>query len=99
MDFDLEKAGFRKGFSWDNRFDLKTKVDKYTISTVDLGINHQFNDDLPPLYYETMIFNLENKEEENPFDYYQERYTTEEEAIAGHERAIEYVKNKLKEEK
>lgn len=95
MDFDLEKVGFRKGFTWENRFDLKTKIGKYTISTVDLGLDHSFGIG-EPLYYETMIFNWED-EEENIFDFYQERYTTEEEARAGHEKAIDYVKNKLEE--
>lgn len=86
----LEKYGFRKGFDWDNRFMIQTWVGKYIISTVDLGLNHQFNDDLPPLYYETMIF----KKEKDVIDFrelYCERYTTEEEAKKGHDKAIEYV--------
>ena len=89
------KFGFREDFDRETRFDLKTQVGDYEISTVDLGINHQFDDDLPPLYYETMIFNCE--QEENQFEYYQERYSTKEEAIVGHEKAIEYVKENLKE--
>ena len=98
---DLEKYGYRKGFKWETRFDLKTQVDKYEISTVDLGLNHQFDETLPPLYYETMIFIKGNTVEErlskeNPFECYQERYTTEDEARKGHQKAIEYVKNYLK---
>ena len=96
MDFDLEKVGFRKDFDWDNRFDLKTTVGNYQVSTVDLGLNHQFDPSLPPLYYETMIFKIEN-EKINFEDWYCERYTTEEEARVGHEKAIEYVKKELKE--
>lgn len=92
---DLEKCGFRKDFDYNNRFDLKTKIGKYTISTVDLGINHQLNKNLPPLYYETMIFNWEDTED-NPFEFYQERYRTEEEAKEGHKKAVKYVKEKLK---
>ena len=90
----LEKYGFRKGFDWDNRFKIQTWVDNYIISTVDLGLNHQFDNDLPPLYYETMIFKKEN----DVIDFHElycERYTTEEEARKGHEKAIEYVKNEL----
>ena len=79
---ELEQYGFKKGFDFENRFDLKTKIGKYTISTIDLGINHQFNKDLPPLYYETMIFNWED-ETDNPFEAYQERYTTERQARQG----------------
>lgn len=97
MKRDLEKYGLRKGFDWKARFELKTKIDKYIISTVDLGLNHQFIEGLPPLYYETMIFNSDDKND-NPFEYYQERYTTEEEAKEGHKKAIEYVKNKLERE-
>lgn len=98
---DLSKYGFRKDFDWNNRFDLKTQVGIYEISTVDLGLNHQFIDGLPPLYYETMIFIKsddfeERHSEESPFHYYQERYTTEEEAREGHKKAIEYVKEHLK---
>ena len=93
---DLEKFGFRKDFDWNNRFDLKTRVGNYQVSTVDLGLNHQFDPSLPPLYYETMIFKIEN-EKVNYEDLYCERYTTEEEARVGHEKAIEYVKKELQE--
>ena len=99
---DLEQFGFRKGFNWETRFDLKTQVGKYEVSTVDLGLNHQFDETLPPLCYETMIFIKSNTFEErhskeNPFEYYQERYTTEEEARLGHKKAIEYVEKWLAE--
>ena len=100
MEIDLSKYGFREGFNWENRFDLKTIVGDYEVSTVDLGLNHQFDDNLPPLYYETMIFIKsddfeERHSKESPFHYYQERYSTEEEARIGHQKAIEYVKNRL----
>lgn len=102
MEIDLTKYGYREGFSWENRFNLKTQVGKYEVSTVDLGLNHQFIEELPPLYYETMIFikgdtfeERHPEDEENPFEYYQERYSTEEEARIGHEKAIEYVKSEL----
>lgn len=95
----LEQFGFRKDFDMNNRFDLKTQVGKYEVSTVDLGLNHQFDETLPPLYYETMIFIKGNTFEENPFEYYQERYTTEKQAREGHKKAVKYVKEKLKEVK
>ena len=96
MEFDLEKVGFRKGFSFENRFDLKTRVGNYQVSTVDLGLDHSFGIG-KPLYYETMIFKIEN-EKVNYEDLYCVRYTTEEEARAGHEIAIEYVKSEVEEE-
>lgn len=88
-------------FKLKKRFDLKTRVGDYVISTVDLmGINHQFDDNLPPLFYETMIFakGQDYDEETNPFVGYQVRYTTKEEARKGHKEAIKFVKKFLKEE-
>ena len=91
----LDRYGFREGFDWKNRFDLKTTVGNYLVSTVDLGINHSFDE--IPLYYETMIFPITDGEV-NYFDVYCDRYTTEEEAKEGHQKAIDYVKNELERE-
>lgn len=60
------------------------KINDVTISTVWLGLNHQFDPSLPPLIFETMIFGGEHND-------YQERYSTEEEAQTGHERARKLV--------
>lgn len=51
------------------------------VSTVWLGLNHAF-DSGPPLIFETMIFG-------GPMDEYMDRYSTEEEAKAGHEFAVQ----------
>lgn len=83
---------FREGFNWETRFDLKTQVGDYLVSTVDLGINHSFDD--IPLYYETMIFKKVNGKIDYT-DLYCERYTTEEQARTGHEKAIEYARKEL----
>ena len=92
----LRILGYRDDFDWDNRFDLKTTVDDFMVSTVDLGLDHSFGTGRP-LYYETMIFLVDNtKRKDNPFEYYQIRYSTEEEARAGHDIAIELVKEYLK---
>lgn len=88
------RCGYREDYDIENRFQLKTKVGKYLISTVDLGINHQLIETLPPLYYETMVF---SDDEQNVFEYYQERYTTKEEAIKGHKEAVKVVEKQLKE--
>lgn len=93
---DYSKFGFRKDYDPENRFDLKTEVEykgeSYTVSTVDLGINYSFVEGIE-LYYETMIFkNSENIEErwgsDNPFGYFQERYSTEAEAKKRHEEIV-----------
>lgn len=96
-DFNIFKnrLGFREDFDWETRFDLKTKIGTYTISTVDLGIDHSFGLG-KPLYYETMIF---NGNEKNVFEDYQVRYSTEDEAKEGHEFAIELVKKYIQEKK
>lgn len=53
------------------------------ISTVFLGLDHAFCGK-EPLLFETMIFGGEHNE-------YQERYSTWEQAEAGHKRAVEMV--------
>lgn len=53
-------------------------IDGQQVSTVWAGLNHRFGEG-PPLIFETMIFG-------GPHDQYQERYSTEEAALAGHER-------------
>ena len=78
MNFNLSDFGYREDFDWNNRFDLKTEIDDYLVSTVDLGLDHNFGEG-EPLYYETMIFPKKDKQiiylEE-----YCERYSTEEQA-------------------
>lgn len=87
---ELNEFGFRKDFDWKTRFDLKTEVDDYVVSTVDLGLNYNFGKG-DPLYYETMVFAKENNKI-NFMDLYCERYTTEEEAKKGHEKIVEALK-------
>lgn len=66
--------------------DLKYRVveavesDGVRVSTVWLGIDHSHGEG-PPLIFETMIFG-------GPHDGYQERYSTEAEARAGHAEAL-----------
>ena len=63
----------------------KTEISEIEISTVFLGINHAISPEDPPQIFETMIFGGEHDE-------YQERYSTYEEAVEGHERACELVR-------
>lgn len=65
----------------------KDTIGDYWVSTVWLGLNHQY-DDGPILIFETMIFPTDSYSEE-----FCERYTTEEQAIEGHQRAIELAKS------
>lgn len=54
------------------------------VSTVFMGLDHRFGDDGPPLIFETMVFGGDEE-----VGGYQERYSTEKDAIYGHQRAIE----------
>lgn len=86
-------------FSKERHIGLET-IDKFRISTVWLGTDHSFkkwfpetNDDLP-IIFETMIFY--DSDEKNPFEDYQERYSTIEQAEEGHAKAVEMVKKYVK---
>lgn len=60
-----------------------TKQGRVSVSTVFLGLNHNFGAG-KPLLFETMVFG-------SPCDQDQERYSTWEEAEAGHARMCEKV--------
>ena len=55
------------------------------VSTVWLGLNHQFAPDGPPHIFETLVFG-------GPLDGEQDRYSTEEEARLGHQAMVEKLK-------
>ena len=62
-----------------------------SVSTVFLmGINHAFGDEVEPILFETMIFG-------GPMDQYQTRYSTWEEAEAGHAEALEELYQQMPE--
>lgn len=65
----------------------ETTPNGYWVSTVFLGIDHNFYQDDCPVIFETMVF----KDGEN---YTQERYRTYSEAEAGHKRIAEEFSNK-----
>lgn len=56
------------------------------ISTVFLSIDHNFYDKGLPILFETMIFG-------GKYNDYQERYETWDQALVGHEIAVQMVKN------
>ncbi len=69
-------------------------VGKYFVSTVWIGLNMCMFKGIK-LIFETMIF-PQGKIDfavEDPIRDYQERYSTEEEALAGHEKAVRVVKD------
>lgn len=70
-----------------NKIVQQDRIKDVLVSTVFLGLNHNWNPYGPPLWFETMIF-------EGPHDQYQERYTTWKEAEEGHKKALLLVKKK-----
>ena len=79
--------------TWARRFERtdravrKTTIDDVEVSTVFLGLNHQYGDG-PPLLFETMIFGGKLYQE-------QDRCTTWEEAEAMHEAMCERVRSNV----
>lgn len=57
----------------------------YWISTVFLGMNHNFHGEGPPLIFETMVFQGEKS------DLFCERYATLDEAEVGHAHIAAYI--------
>jgi hypothetical protein len=66
----------------------RDNIGKILISTVFLGLDHNWGDG-NPILYETMIFGGKHDE-------YQERYCTKEEALEGHKKAVRMVKDDRK---
>lgn len=65
---------------------------RYLISTVWLGIDHSWRAG-PPIIFETMVFVDEAwSEDDSQIDEYQDRYSTEAEAIDGHRNVVGMVK-------
>ncbi len=58
------------------------------VSTVFLGLDHRFGTNGPPLLFETMIFG-------GPHDQYCDRYSTWEEAEAGHAKAVALAQSEV----
>ena len=68
----------------------KTKVgnDKWLVSTVFLGFDHSFGHGKPQIF-ETLVMGPE------PYDGICFRYSTETEAVEGHEKVVQLLRNKI----
>ena len=75
-------------FYGDTKFVVQSKFGDFQISTVKLPIDHGYGG--KPLWYETMIF-----KEGDWSDLYCDRYETKEEAVAGHEKAFQWLLNQI----
>jgi hypothetical protein len=81
----IDQARWLREWEGDNKRVAQTSVDEANVSTVYLGLNHRFGDG-PPLIFETMIFGGEHSES-------QWRYSSEEAAVAGHERVVKALQD------
>ena len=76
---------------WMQRTDRRVAVDVIgdsKVSTVFLGVDHRFFGEGPPLLFESMIFG-------GLFDQDQRRYSTWEEAVAGHAEMVAKARSAL----
>jgi hypothetical protein len=72
-------------FNSSQRIVIQTQVGESFISTVFLGLDHDFTGKGPPILWETMVFG-------GPLADDEERYTSEKLARDGHERMVSRVK-------
>jgi hypothetical protein len=79
----MEDNPNRKVVGYDELTDLNG--DEVRVSTVFLGLDHGWSGS-KPILWETMIFGGENDQA------YQERYASYEQAIEGHQKAINFIK-------
>jgi hypothetical protein len=73
------------------------QVEELWVSTIFMGLDHSYRPKGPPLWFETMVFHEPEYEPRldrmiRPEAGYCERYTTIQEARAGHAAAIEWIK-------
>jgi hypothetical protein len=79
----MEDNPNRKRVAYDELTDLNG--DDVRVSTVFLGLDHGYGSSKPVLW-ETMIFGGQNDQA------YQERYASYEQALEGHQKAINFIK-------
>lgn len=77
----------------------RDEIDGYLVSTIFLGLDHQWVPDGRPLYWETMIFNPPDDPKELGDNIFMERYSTAKEARAGHAAAIAWLKKRKRQAK
>lgn len=81
--FDLSEWGM--WFETNSRIVASDMIRGVHISTVFLGLDHNYTLEGPPILFETMIFG-------GMYNQYQQRYRTYEGAEGGHKKAVQMVK-------
>jgi hypothetical protein len=85
--WDKEKHGKKYG-KWQTDHRVGNTVigdNQFTVSTVWLGLDHNYSKTGPPLIFETMVFG-------DPYDQEMRRYPTEEDAMRGHLAAVDALR-------
>ena len=80
----MELLEWAKAFENKDRQLAQDFVGDVRVSTVWLGLDHRFGGGGRPLIFETMVFG-------GPLDGEQDRYSTEEQAMAGHAAMLKRV--------
>lgn len=83
----LESSKYHKG-----RHVADTHIGVYRVSTIFLGIDHNFGSAGPPILFETMVFKNDSFD-----DHYCDRYSTWDEAERGHLAAVDWAEARLRE--
>lgn len=83
---EITEVDVAEWFESDDRIIAQDKVGNVLVSTVFLGIDHNFCNEGAPVLFETMVFG-------GPLDSEMERYCTRQEAEQGHARMLELVKD------
>ena len=82
----VDHFAWARWFQKSDRHVAETIIGKIRISTVFLGLNHQFGKG-PPILFETMVFN-------GSLDGEQNRYHTWQKAQEGHNQMVEFIKKR-----
>jgi len=80
-----------KLFETKDRTVARAEIDGSLVSTVFLGLDHNYYRSGPPILFETLVFR-------GPLDGEMERYSTIEEARKGHEAMCQRVRQKLRDD-
>lgn len=84
--------------SHEYRLVKQDSVENYWVSTVWLGLDHSYTQEGMPIIYETMLFDhSEHSEQEGNawMDLLCRRYSTELEALTGHDEVMKEVEEKI----
>ena len=87
LELDVVKWDEWYAISMPQRQVAKTDVSNKYVSTVFLGMDHNWGGAGPPILYETMVFSGELED-----DLDMDRYETREQAVHGHEAMVDKVK-------